>query len=117
MNAPAKLSATAGDAMPAMDVPPIFELQALVDAALLLANLQRVFDDVTFVADTDPAFEERLSTYSPAWRDPSTHDGGTMTELLRVASMRCRALGKDLDAHEKVLLAMRRPAGKPGGRP
>lgn len=116
MKAPVNPPATDGDALFGLDVPPIFELQALVDAAFLLANLQRVFDDVTFVAGIDPAFQERLSTHSPAWADPSNHDGGAMTELLRAASACCRALGEKLEAHEKALHALRRPAGKPGGR-
>lgn len=115
MKASVNPSANDGAELPALDVPPIFDVQALVDAAFMLANLKRVFDDISNADSIDPEFSKRLAEHCPAWADPAEHDNGTMTELLRVASARCRDFGKALDSHERELRNLERQARKASG--
>lgn len=60
-------------------------LVPMIRALFLLANSQRVIEDLETAASNDSALAAMLSRASPSWRDPTEGGFETLAELARAA--------------------------------
>lgn len=76
-----------------------YRLGAMLRAAQLLANHQRVHSAITDGADDDPALTEKLGQVCSDWKDPTSWGGGDiLADLLGVACVELNNLVGESDA-------------------
>lgn len=78
-----------------------YRLHAMVNAARLLANHQRVYEAINDGARIDAEFDAALTLHCEAWRDPGACEDNNqvLPDLLRVA---CWELESLADRAEKL---------------